>query len=207
MGARIDGAGYVPGWCVTARRRVFRGRGFYDGHVSSRAGTAFRRSAGETQQRGASCPPARPLVATRLTECFLEGLRRNPLASGARISASFGAAHAARRPMASARKVRYAVIGAGNIAQVAVLPAFAHAKDNSELVAIVSGDHEKRAELAKTYELGLTGNYDELEQVFVRAYRCRLHRYARTTQHKQYRTAGGRARRSRFAREAAGHAA
>jgi len=67
--------------------------------------------------------------------------------------------------MASARRVRYAVIGAGNIAQVAILPAFAHAKDNSELVAIVSGDNEKRAELAKKYELSLTGNYDELEQV------------------------------------------
>ena len=37
-------------------------------------------------------------------------------------------------------KVRYAVVGLGYIAQVAVLPAFAHAKENSELVALVSGD-------------------------------------------------------------------
>jgi len=67
--------------------------------------------------------------------------------------------------MASDRKIRYAVVGAGNIAQVAVLPAFAHAKSNSDLAAIVSGDHEKRTELAKRYDLELTGDYPELEQV------------------------------------------
>ncbi|HEX2673829.1 MAG TPA: Gfo/Idh/MocA family oxidoreductase [Polyangiaceae bacterium] len=67
--------------------------------------------------------------------------------------------------MGSDRKIRYAVVGAGNIAQVAVLPAFAHAKANSELVAIVSGDSQKRSELAKRYDLGLVGLYEELEQV------------------------------------------
>ena len=34
--------------------------------------------------------------------------------------------------------VRYAVIGLGHIAQVAVLPAFKHARRNSRLVALVS---------------------------------------------------------------------
>src|SRR5437868_1236867 len=42
------------------------------------------------------------------------------------------------------RPLRYAVVGAGNIAQVAVLPAFAHAKENSKLVAIVSDDADKQ---------------------------------------------------------------
>jgi hypothetical protein len=37
------------------------------------------------------------------------------------------------------RKVRYAVLGLGHLAQVAVLPAFKNAP-NSEVVAIVSGD-------------------------------------------------------------------
>jgi hypothetical protein len=41
------------------------------------------------------------------------------------------------------RKIRYAVVGLGNIAQAAVLPAFAHATENSELVALVSSDEEK----------------------------------------------------------------
>ena len=42
------------------------------------------------------------------------------------------------------------MIGLGHIAQAAVLPAFAHAK-NSKLVALVSGDAEKRSKLARKY--------------------------------------------------------
>ena len=48
------------------------------------------------------------------------------------------------------RQVGYAVIGLGHIAQSAVLPAFMHAK-NSKMVALVSGDAEKRAKLARKY--------------------------------------------------------
>jgi glucose-fructose oxidoreductase len=51
----------------------------------------------------------------------------------------------------SKRIVRYAVVGQGYIAQGAVLPAFAHAKANSRLVALVSGDATKRRELGKKY--------------------------------------------------------
>lgn len=68
-----------------------------------------------------------------------------------------------------ARKVRYAVVGAGNIAQVAVLPAFAHAKNNSELVAVVSGDAEKRAALRERYSLEAEGDYADFESVLERA--------------------------------------
>src|SRR5690242_17056044 len=39
---------------------------------------------------------------------------------------------------ANSKVVRYAVVGLGHIAQVAVLPAFAHAKRNSRLVALFS---------------------------------------------------------------------
>ncbi len=45
-------------------------------------------------------------------------------------------------PRKSNGKVRYAVVGLGHLAQVAVLPAFKNAP-NSELVAIVSGDDAK----------------------------------------------------------------
>src|SRR5579859_7518748 len=51
---------------------------------------------------------------------------------------------------AGKRQVGYAVIGLGHIAQSAVLPAFAHAK-NSRLVALVSSDEEKRRKLARRY--------------------------------------------------------
>ncbi len=66
------------------------------------------------------------------------------------------------------KRIRYAVIGAGNIAQVAVLPAFAHAKENSELVALVTGDPHKRAELRERFEIEHDGDYDELEAVLER---------------------------------------
>ena len=49
--------------------------------------------------------------------------------------------------------VRYAVVGLGHIAQAAVLPAFAHAKNNSRLVAIVSGDRTKRTTLSRKYRV------------------------------------------------------
>src|SRR5687768_13378377 len=53
----------------------------------------------------------------------------------------------------SKKQIRYAVVGMGHIAQVAVLPAFAHAKQNSKLVALVSGDPAKRAGLIKKYKV------------------------------------------------------
>jgi predicted dehydrogenase len=63
--------------------------------------------------------------------------------------------------MASA--VRYAVVGMGHIAQVAVLPAFAHAKRNSRLAAIVSDDPTKRRELGRRYKLEATYSYDQYD--------------------------------------------
>lgn len=63
------------------------------------------------------------------------------------------------------KRIRYAVVGLGNIAQVAVLPAFEHAKENSELVALVSGDPKKLEELSKRYSVEHVGSYDELERV------------------------------------------
>jgi len=49
------------------------------------------------------------------------------------------------------KRVRYAVVGAGWFGQSAILPAFANAKENSELAAIVSGDAEKRSILSSDY--------------------------------------------------------
>ncbi|WP_342347879.1 Gfo/Idh/MocA family oxidoreductase [uncultured Nitrospira sp.] len=62
------------------------------------------------------------------------------------------------------QKIRYAIVGLGYIAQVAVLPAFAHAKKNSELAAFISDDPKKLKKLGKTY--GITGlySYDQYEE-------------------------------------------
>jgi predicted dehydrogenase len=59
--------------------------------------------------------------------------------------------------------IRYAVVGLGHIAQVAVLPAFAHARRNSRLVAVVSGDPTKRRALSKQYRIDHAYSYDEYE--------------------------------------------
>jgi glucose-fructose oxidoreductase len=61
------------------------------------------------------------------------------------------------------RRVRYAVVGLGHIAQVAALPAFAHARKNSELVALVSDDERKRTTLARRYGVSRTYSYDDYE--------------------------------------------
>ncbi len=65
------------------------------------------------------------------------------------------------------RHVRYAVVGLGHIAQVAVLPAFANARRNSRLAALVSGDPEKLSGLSGKYEIAAENlygydRYDEL---------------------------------------------
>jgi predicted dehydrogenase len=65
----------------------------------------------------------------------------------------------------SPKRVRYAVIGLGYIAQVAVLPAFAHARRNSALAAIVSGDAGKLATLGEKYRVAMRASYDDLDHV------------------------------------------
>ncbi len=62
------------------------------------------------------------------------------------------------------RKIRYAVVGLGYIAQNSILPAFAHAK-NSELAALVSDDSVKLAKLGKKYDVARRCSYDEYEEL------------------------------------------
>lgn len=65
--------------------------------------------------------------------------------------------------MEKAKKIRYAVVGLGHIAQEAVLPAFAHAKVNSELRALVSGDAEKLRKLGRRYGVDALYSYEQFE--------------------------------------------
>ena len=86
-----------------------------------------------------------------------------------RVGTEFAAPtlHLREKPMTktNSRKVRYAVIGLGNIAQVAVLPAFAHAKENSELVALISSDEDKLKELSERYGVKINGSYEDLDRI------------------------------------------
>lgn len=63
------------------------------------------------------------------------------------------------------KPVKYAVVGLGYIAQSAVLPAFAHAKENSELCALISSDPIKLDELGRKYDVRQLGSYDNYEDI------------------------------------------
>jgi predicted dehydrogenase len=62
---------------------------------------------------------------------------------------------------ANHRKIKYAVVGLGYISQVAILPAFANAQENSELAALVSGDPGKLRALGKKYKVPKTYTYEQ----------------------------------------------
>ena len=64
------------------------------------------------------------------------------------------------------KRVRYAVIGLGHIAQAAVLPAFAHARRNAELTALISGDRVKQRQLSRRYGVPQAWSYDEIDEAF-----------------------------------------
>ena len=60
--------------------------------------------------------------------------------------------------------VRYAVVGLGHIAQVAILPAFAHAKENSAVTALISDDAEKRVKVGRKYKVKDYFSYDQYDE-------------------------------------------
>jgi predicted dehydrogenase len=70
------------------------------------------------------------------------------------------------RSRTSRPKVRYAVIGLGHIAQAAMLPAFGHARRNSVLAALVSGDSKKRDVLGRRYRVKRVCDYDGVDELF-----------------------------------------
>ena len=69
------------------------------------------------------------------------------------------------RDRSGPKKIRYGVVGLGWFAQVAILPAFAHAKKNSELTALFSDDPEKLRKLGRKYRVERLHSYDEMDDV------------------------------------------
>ncbi len=59
--------------------------------------------------------------------------------------------------------VRFAVVGVGHIAQVAVLPAFRNARRDAELVALITDDPKKQDVLRRRTGVEHTSGYDEME--------------------------------------------
>ena len=74
-----------------------------------------------------------------------------------------------RRPtesVVSGRKIRYAVVGLGHIAQTAILPAFAQAQQNSALAALVSDDPQKLRKLSRRYGVHRVCSYKDAHELF-----------------------------------------
>jgi predicted dehydrogenase len=65
--------------------------------------------------------------------------------------------------MPTGTSIRYAVVGLGHIAQAAVLPAFAHARRNSRVTALVSDDPKKAKLVARTHRVDAIYSYDDYE--------------------------------------------
>ncbi|MGE3611048.1 MAG: Gfo/Idh/MocA family protein [Bacteriovoracaceae bacterium] len=66
------------------------------------------------------------------------------------------------------KKIRYAVVGLGYIAQIAILPSFKNARKNSELVALISGDKEKLKKIGEKYRIKQCYLYSEFEDFLKR---------------------------------------
>lgn len=66
----------------------------------------------------------------------------------------------------NSKKIRYGVVGLGNIAQSAVLPAFKNAMKNSTLTALISEDKQKLKVLSKKYKVKNTYLFEEMEECF-----------------------------------------
>jgi predicted dehydrogenase len=63
----------------------------------------------------------------------------------------------------NARNIRYAVVGLGHLAQVGVLPAFAHVQ-NAEIAALVTNDKRKAGILSRRYRVKDVYDYDQYEE-------------------------------------------
>ena len=64
--------------------------------------------------------------------------------------------------LASGKKIRYAIVGLGDISQEALLPGVAHT-GNSEVTALVSGDLDKARKVAEMYDITEVCDYDGFE--------------------------------------------
>ena len=62
------------------------------------------------------------------------------------------------------KKVRYAIVGLGDISQASMMPGVAHT-GNSEITALVTDDQVKARELGKTYGVEATYRYDQFDEL------------------------------------------
>ncbi len=89
--------------------------------------------------------------------------------------------------------LRFAVVGLGNFAQTAILPAFANASDKATLVALVTGDPEKADKLSRKYKAA-TYRYEEYEELVSSGKVDAVYIATPNSEHKPYAVAAARAK-------------
>ncbi|HEU4430243.1 MAG TPA: Gfo/Idh/MocA family oxidoreductase, partial [Myxococcota bacterium] len=82
--------------------------------------------------------------------------------------------------------VRYAVAGLGHIAQIAVLPAFGHARRNSELCALISDDPAKLRKLGARYRVDHLAPYAGFEEALRKSNADAVYIALPNTMHREY---------------------
>jgi predicted dehydrogenase len=122
-----------------------------------------RKAAAQARSR---VPRRRPGRAERAVPLPLAANDDSSLAAVPRRGRGRGAARRATANAAFARQIRYAVVGLGHIAQIAILPAFAQAARNSTLTALVSDDPEKLRKLSRRYGISRVCGYDDADELF-----------------------------------------
>ncbi|HEY3119408.1 MAG TPA: Gfo/Idh/MocA family oxidoreductase [Vicinamibacteria bacterium] len=90
-------------------------------------------------------------------------------------------------------RVRYAVVGLGHIAQKAVLPAFAHARRNSELAALVSDDPVKLRKMGRKYRVKSLYGYAQYEECLKSGHVDAVYIALPNTLHREYTERAARA--------------
>ncbi|WP_250494817.1 Gfo/Idh/MocA family oxidoreductase [Caballeronia sp. GAWG1-1] len=66
--------------------------------------------------------------------------------------------------LGSSKKVRYAIVGLGDISQEAMMPGVSHT-DNSEITALVTSDPEKARKLSEQYDVAHTYGYEQFDEM------------------------------------------
>jgi predicted dehydrogenase len=66
--------------------------------------------------------------------------------------------------LSTGKKIRYAIVGVGDIAQEAMMPGVAHT-GNSEITALVTGDPEKVRKVGEQYHVAHTYTYEQFGEM------------------------------------------
>jgi predicted dehydrogenase len=104
-----------------------------------------------------------------------------------------GRSSRSRTSTSGGKKLRYAVIGLGHIAQAAALPAFKHASRNSVLAALVSGEEKKLKQLGRRYRVSRLCGYEDVDELFASGEIDAVYIALPNDKHKEYTIRAARA--------------